>query len=153
MRRLLPTRPWTAAATTALAAAAIGGAVAALLHWPFGSVEAHGWAVAAVLALGSAAVGLALLGLGHLGGNVGLGLGAALVVLLGVPLSGLATAPELLPVGWGAFGQYLPPGATGQLLRSTAYFEGAAVSGPLTVLGCWTAAGLLLLALGAARRT
>jgi hypothetical protein len=57
-----------------------------------------------------------------------------LMVLAGNPLSGLSSAPELLPQPAGALGQLLPPGAGGSLLRSTAFFDGAAATGPLAVL-------------------
>jgi hypothetical protein len=50
----------------------------------------------------------------------------------------------MLP-GWsGALGQLLPPGAGGQLLRSTAFFDGTGVAAPLTVLAAWVALGLAL---------
>jgi len=81
-------------------------------------------------------------------GAPGIGLGAAVMVLLGNPLSGAATAPEMLPEGWGTLGRMLPPGATGTLLRSVAFFDGAAIAGPLTVLAGWAAAGALLMGLG-----
>src|SRR6187401_2609353 len=61
-------------------------------------------------------------GLGSLFGRTGLAIGAGLAVLVGNPLSGLTSAPEMLPAGWGTFGQLLPQGATATLLRSTAYF-------------------------------
>jgi hypothetical protein len=70
------------------------------------------------------ATGLALLGLSSLFGRIGLAVGAAVAVLVGNPLSGLSSAPELLPRGWRAFGQLLPQGANATLLRSTAYLFG-----------------------------
>ena len=84
--------------------------------------------------------------------NRGVVLGAVIMMLVGNPLSGLTSAPEVLPAGWGAFGQLLPLGAIGQLLGSAAYFGGAGSSGHLVVLTCWIAAGLLLLALADRRR-
>jgi hypothetical protein len=103
------------------------------------------------VALGIAAVVLPILGLVALLGPAGIGLGAAVMMLLGNPLSGAATAPEKLPSGWGAFGQLLPPGATGSLLRSVAFFDGAAAGGPVAVLATWAGAGLALMALGRLR--
>jgi hypothetical protein len=47
------------------------------------------------------------------------------MVLIGNPFSGVGTGPELLPQPVGAIGQLLPPGAGGNLLRSTAFFDGA----------------------------
>lgn len=67
------------------------------------------------------------------------------------PLSGLASAPEWLPRGWGALGQDLAPGATGSLLRSAAYVDGAGAGRSVVVLACWIVAGLVLVSLGARR--
>jgi hypothetical protein len=76
------------------------------------------------IALTVAATSLSILGLESLLGYAGLGLGAGAMMLIGNPLSGTVTAPEMLP-GWsGTLGQLLPPGAGGQLLRSTAFFDG-----------------------------
>jgi hypothetical protein len=101
------------------------------------------------VALGIAATALGLLGLYAVGREIGLAVGAATIVLLGNPLSGLASAPELLPSGWGTLGQLLPPGATGTLLRSVSWFDGAAAGTPLLVLTTWCAAGLVLIGAGA----
>jgi hypothetical protein len=66
------------------------------------------------------AVGGTVAGLAALFGRAGAALGALLVVLVGNPLSGVASAPELPPEPAGAIGQMLPPGAGGSLLgRST----------------------------------
>ena len=66
------------------------------------------------------------------------------MVLVGNPLSGAATAPGMLP-GWsGSLGQLLPPGAGGQLLRSTAFFDGHGTAGSLIVLAAWVALGAAL---------
>jgi len=73
------------------------------------------------------------------------------MVLLGNPLSGAASAPELLPQPWGAIGQVLPPGAGVTLLRSTSFFDGAAATGPLWILLGWFVAGCALI-LAAQRR-
>ena len=91
-------------------------------------------------------------GLAALGGRAGAAAGALLMVLVGNPLSGVSSAPELLPVPAGAIGQLLPPGAGGSLLRSTAFFDGAGATAPLTVLAAWVALGLALSWLAALRR-
>jgi hypothetical protein len=98
------------------------------------------------------AVGAAVAGLAGLFGRVGAALGALLMMLVGNPLSGIATAPELLPSPAGAIGQLLPPGAGGTLLRSTAFFDGAAAGRPLTVLAAWALLGLAAIWLGSRRR-
>jgi hypothetical protein len=92
------------------------------------------------------------MGLAALLGRAGAALGALLMVLVGNPLSGVSSAPELLPEPAGAIGQLLPPGAGGSLLRSTAFFDGAAASGPLVVLAAWIAIGLVAAVAAALRR-
>jgi predicted dinucleotide-binding enzyme len=84
-------------------------------------------------------------------GDPGLAVGAALVILVGNPLSGLSSAPELLPSGWGALGQLLPPGAGGTLLRAAAYFDGHGSGGALLVLAAWLLIGIALVVLGRRR--
>jgi hypothetical protein len=94
------------------------------------------------------AVAGAVSGLGAAFGRPGAALGVVLVFLVGNPISGLTTAPELLPQPWGAIGQYLPPGAGATLLRSVAFFDGAGAGRPLSVLASWAALGLALTAMG-----
>ncbi|GAA3935620.1 hypothetical protein [Actinoplanes auranticolor] len=129
----------------ALAFAVTGGlAMAAILQFWLGSLNGAYLANAGAVALTIAATALTVLGLESLLGTAGLGLGAATMMLLGNPLAGTATAPEMLP-GWsGTLGQLLPPGAGGQLLRSTAFFDGNNVAAPLSVLAAWVAFGLAL---------
>ena len=84
-------------------------------------------------------------------GLTGLGIAAALNVLIGNPLSGAMSAPELLP-GWAhAIGQLLPPGAISQLLRNTAYFDGHRITGPMVVLLVWIVIGVGLQLAGGRR--
>jgi hypothetical protein len=133
----------------ALALAVTGGlALTAILQFWLGSLDGNYWANSAVVALVIAAIAVTLLGLESLFGHVGLGLGAAVMVLLGNPLSGLTTAPEMLPTPWGALGQLLPPGAGGTLLRTVAFFPDGPVAAPLAVLLAWLAGGLALCAAG-----
>jgi hypothetical protein len=129
----------------ALGFAAVGGlAMTAVLQFWLGSLAGSYWANSAVVALGIAATATLLLGMERVFGLVGLGVAAAIMVLLGNPLSGIATAPEMLPTGWGTLGQLLPPGAAGTAMRSVAFFDGAGSGMSLLVLGAWLAAGLLL---------
>ena len=102
--------------------------------------------------LGLLAAGLSMLGLGSLFGRGGLAVGALLALLLGNPLSGLNSAPEMLPSGWGTLGQWLPQGATATLLRSTAFFDGAGATTAIAVLTCWAVAGTALIVIAAVRR-
>ncbi|TDC81143.1 hypothetical protein E1193_15675 [Micromonospora sp. KC606] len=136
----------------ALTFAATGGlALAAILQFWLGSLDGAYLANAGAIALTIAATSLTILGLESLLGTAGLGLGAAAMMLIGNPLAGTATAPEMLP-GWsGAFGQLLPPGAGGQLLRSTAFFDGGGGAHSVIVLLCWVALGVVLCLAGALR--
>lgn len=129
----------------ALGLAALGGlALTGVLQGWLGALTGSYWANAGVLGLGIAAVALVVIGMHALLGQPGLGIAAAVTMLLGNPLSGLASAPELLPAGWSTLGQWLPPGATGSALRSTAFFDGAGAGHGLLVLGCWFVVGALL---------
>lgn len=133
-----------------LGVAVVGGlALTAILQSWLGALDGSYWANASVVALAISATASAVLGLGRLLGVAGVGLGAATMLLLGNPLSGLTSAPEMLPNGWGELGQLLPPGAAGTALRSVAFFDGAGSAMPLLVLGCWLGGGLLLMLLPA----
>ncbi|WP_207922642.1 hypothetical protein [Micromonospora sp. KC606] len=131
--------------TAALAFAITGGlAVAAILQFWLGSLDGFYMANSGAIALAIAATSMSILGLESLLGYAGLGLGAAAMMLVGNPLSGVATAPEMLP-GWsGTLGQMLPPGAGGQLLRSTAFFDGHGATHSIIVLTTWLALGVML---------
>jgi hypothetical protein len=128
-----------------------GLALAAVLQFWLGSLEGSYWANSGVIAFSIAATSVAILGLEWLLGPVGLGLGAATMMLLGNPLSGMTSAPEMLPTGWGTVGQLLPPGAAGTMLRAVAFFDGANITGPVLVLSAWLLGGLLLCVIGAVR--
>ncbi|MFE1270912.1 ABC transporter permease [Streptomyces sp. NPDC058758] len=141
------------AATALVGAAALAGlAGAALTHSWLGALAGDWWAEAGVFALTVLAVGATFAGLATLLGKPGLGLAAVLTVLAGNAFSGMGSAPELLPSGIGLLGQWLPPGAGGQALRSVAYFDGAAAGGPVLVLSLWAVAGLAAVVLGGRRR-
>ena len=144
---------WTRFAAAVAFSALMGVTIAALLRYPLGSVEQNFWGVAGGLTLGIGAALLFMLGLGSLFGKGGLGIGALLAVLIGNPLSGLTSAPEMLPAGWGTLGQLLPQGANATLLRSTAYFGGSGAGLAIVVLACWALAGTVLVGIAAARRT
>jgi hypothetical protein len=131
--------------TGALAFAITGGlAVAAILQFWLGSLNGSYSANSGAIALTIAATSLSILGLESLLGYAGFGLGAVAMMLIGNPLSGTSTAPEMLP-GWsGTLGQLLPPGAGGQLLRSTAFFDGHGATHSVIVLVTWLALGVVL---------
>jgi hypothetical protein len=142
---------WLRVGATAAFSALAGVTIAALLRYPLGSIDQNFWAVAGGLTLGALASALLVLGLGSLFGRVGLVLGALLALLVGNPLSGMTSAPEMLPGGWGEFGQFLPQGANATLLRSTAFFDGAGSSTAIAVLICWAVVGSLIIVIAAQR--
>jgi hypothetical protein len=130
-----------------LFAAAAGLLAAGVMHG-LGVLGGSYWAGAGAIALLTLAVSATVSGFGALLGNPGIGLGVLLMFLLGNPISGLATAPELLPQPWGAIGQFLPPGAGATLLRSAAFFDGAGSAAAIAVLAGWAVVGLALTAVG-----
>ncbi|MBG6097065.1 hypothetical protein [Nocardioides luteus] len=123
---------------------AIGGGLAmtAVIQGWLGALEGDYLVNAGVVALGILAVALPIVGLRHFIGMAGVGIMALLVMLVGNPLSGISSAPEMIPFGW--LGQLLPPGATGSALRGLSFFDGAGSTTPLIVLACWAGVGLLL---------
>ncbi|WP_062298795.1 ABC transporter permease [Demequina maris] len=128
-----------------------GLAMTAILQFWFGTFTGSFWATSAAAMLGILATSATVLGVESLLGRPGIGIAALLIVFLGNPLSGLTSAPEMLPTPWGAIGQLLPPGATGTLLRNVAFFDGAATAKPILVLLCWLALGAALLIIAGAR--
>ncbi|MEU6388259.1 ABC transporter permease [Streptomyces sp. NPDC046939] len=133
------------------ASAAVGVVAAALAHTWLGVLTGDWWAEAGVFGLASLAVGATVAGCAALLGPAGIGVGALLMVLLGNPFSGVASAPELLPEPVGLLGQLLPPGAGGTLLRSVAYFDGARAAAPALTLTAWALLGLTAVLLGTRR--
>ncbi|SPF04733.1 ABC transporter permease [Streptomyces sp. MA5143a] len=139
---LLGLRGARAAGALAGAAALVGLAAAALAHTWLGALTGDWWAEAGVLGLTTLAVGATVAGLAALLGRAGLGLGALLIVFLGNPFSGAASAPRMLPEPAGTLGQWLPPGAGATLLRSVSFFDGAAALSPALILTWWAVLGL-----------
>ncbi|MFD9113428.1 hypothetical protein [Streptomyces bottropensis] len=141
-------------AAGALTFAITGGlAAAAILQLWLGSLDGSYLVNTGAIALAIAATTLTIIGLESQLGYAGFGLGAVIMMLIGNPLSGTSTSPEMLP-GWsGTLGQLLPPGAGGQLLRSTAFFDGHGSTHSVLVLMTWLGFGVALcLASGRPRR-
>ena len=110
------------------------------------------WAAnASALSLMVLAVAATIAGLEAVLGKAGIALGAATMVFVGNPFAGVASSPYMLPEPAGLIGQLLPPGAGGNLVRSTGYFDGAAAGGHAAVLAAWALAGLALLAVAGLR--
>ncbi|BCB91640.1 ABC transporter permease [Phytohabitans suffuscus] len=128
-----------------------GLASAAVLQFWLGVIPGDYLLNAAAIGLFALAVAGSVGGLAAVLGAPGIALGALVVFLVGNALSGVAAAPHLLPQPWGEVGQWLPIGAGGTLLRSTAYFDGAGAATPVWILSGYAVAGLVLVALGRAR--
>ena len=135
----------------------IGGSILAGLA---ATAIVHGWldvvggdwpANAAALSLTVLAIAAVVAGFEALLGTAGLALAALTMILIGNPMSGAASGPEMLPEPAGAIGQLLPPGAGANLLRSTGFFDGAAAGGHVAVLAAWTLAGLTALLIAGVR--
>jgi len=144
---------WRAAGVGLLAA--VGGLVVTGIGHAVGGLQGGYALEAGVVGLTVVAVAGTVAGAGSLLGHAGIPPVAIVMMLLGNPLSGASSAPEMLPQPWGALGQLLPPGAGSQALRSVTYFDGVGAATPLLVLSGWAAAGLGLVALAGlrARRT
>lgn len=129
-----------------LAGAAIAGLLAALITQTWLNALPGSWlGIAGAAALAAGAISATITGLGARFGAVGIGLGAMLMMLIANPWSAISSAPELLPEPARTLGQLLPTGAAGELLRSVAYFDSAAIGFPLIVLGAWALAGLAMI--------
>ncbi|MET7744286.1 hypothetical protein [Streptomyces sp. NPDC005385] len=135
--------------------AVAGTAVAAVLQFGTHSVDGTFGLTALGVILGMAAMSTLLLGLQARLGVAGFAFGGALMMLLGNPLSGLATGPHWLPDGWATVGQLLPPGASGSLLRANGFFDGSGGGSAVLVLMVWVVLGigLALIADRGGRRT
>lgn len=133
----------------AIAFAFVGGlGLVGVIQFVVGTFNGNYFLTSLGAMLGIAATGFFVLGLLEVMGNAGLGIAAVLLILLGNPLSGLSSAPEMLPKGWGFFGQLLPPGATGSLLRNLTFFDGHAIGLSAGVLLAYVIVGLILFFLG-----
>jgi hypothetical protein len=106
-----------------------------------GALPGEHLATWAALSLTILAMSATTAGLIAILGAPGLGLSAALLVFIGNPFGGVSSAPQLLPAAVDHLGQWLPPGAGANLLRSAAYFHGHGASGHLLVLILWTLGG------------
>jgi hypothetical protein len=132
--------------------ALLGGiAATAIVQGWLGVVDGDAAANAGALSLMILAIGATVAGLQALLGHVGTAIGVFTMVFVGNPFSGIGSAPELLPEPVGAIGRLLPPGAGGNLLRSTGLFDGAGAGGHAAVLAAWAVAGLAALGLAGMR--
>ena len=126
--------------------AVLGALVATwMLHSVYGTLTGSFGLEWLAISAGILATSMLTAGLGALIGVGGVGLGAVLTIFLANPLSGLSTGPWLLPAGWSTLGQWMPIGATGHLVRSLSFFDGAGAGAAWWVLALWIITGLVLL--------
>ncbi|WP_052425013.1 hypothetical protein [Streptomyces fulvoviolaceus] len=130
------------------ASALVGVAAAGIADSWLGVIAGDWWAEAGVFGLATLAVSGAVAGLAALVGAAGVGIASGVIMLFGNPFSGATSAPQMLPEPVGTIGQWLPPGASATLLRSVAYFDGAAATGPVLTLTWWAALSLGAVLLG-----
>lgn len=129
--------------------AALAGLGAYLIAQGFlGGLPHEHLATWAALSLTLLAISATAAGLIAVVGSTGLGIGAALMVFVGNPFSGVTSAPEMLPKSVDYIGQWLPPGAGANLLRSTAYFDGNGSAKHVVVLALWSVIGLVAIVVG-----
>ncbi len=138
----------------AVAGSVLAGMTAAVIVQSWLDIVDGDWpANAAALSLTVLAIAALVAGLYALLGVGGAIAAALAMVLVGNPFSGVASAPELLPQPVGAIGQLMPPGAGGNLLCSTGFFDGAGGGSHVLVLAVWILAGVAaLLAAGTRQR-
>ena len=115
-----------------------------MLRACFGAFSGHVVALCAIAALTIFASGAATGGIQAAAGPAGTGLVILVFVILGNAASGGPFARPLLPGLWRTVGGVLPPGASVDLARSTLFFDGARIAGPILVLVGWLAVGTAL---------
>lgn len=143
---LLRGKKWSKAAVIAGVAMLGAGVAVWMLHGVYGTLTGSVFMEWLAVTLGIAATSSVTAGLGALMGMPGAAIGAILTIFVANPLSGLATGPWMLPAGWSTLGQLMPIGATGFLVRSLSFFDGAGANRSWIVLCCWILLGLLMLA-------
>jgi hypothetical protein len=135
-----------------IAGSVLAGPVATTIIQSWLEVVQGDWLVnAGALSLAVLAIAATVAGLASLFGKAGALAGALTMVFIGNPFSAVAAGPEMLPTPAGAIGQLLPPGAGGNLLRSTGFFDGAAAGQHVAVLAAWVVVGLGALAVASLR--
>jgi hypothetical protein len=128
---------------------ALAGAVAATVAWVAtkltDALPDRFWALLGLAALFVGAIALCVAGLVRLAGAAGIGLAAALFIVVGLPASGTVFGPSFIPPGLAAVGWTLPLTHAVEAVRSAAYFPDASLLANVAALGGWALAGLALL--------
>jgi hypothetical protein len=139
---------WRQAVGLVGTAAASGASAYVVAQGFLGALPGNHLATWASLSLTILAISASTAGLIAVVGPAGLGVSAVLFVFLGNPFSGVTSAPDLLPSGVRDVGQWLPPGAGANLLRSSAYFGDNGSRTHLAVLLGWAIVGLVAVMTG-----
>ncbi|MFH8252231.1 hypothetical protein ACH3VR_17830 [Microbacterium sp. B2969] len=127
---------------------AAGAVIVLVMQTWFGILEGDWLLNAAAVGMGVTATSAFIVGLAALIGPAGVGVGAAVTMLIANPISGAALPPQFLPEPWGAVGQWFAPGAASTLLRSVSYFPEASTAFPWLVLAGWVVLGVVLTLVG-----
>lgn len=147
-------RSWAAELGIITAYAALAGICGTLATAAI--VDGYGdrlWQVMGITALLSLTVATVAAACARLFGPPGVALAALFVVLLGLVSSGGPLGSELLPDAYRAMAPWLPVGPTYSALRGTLYFDGVGVTGPVALLGVWTAVAVIVMAVTASGRS
>ncbi|WP_345801457.1 hypothetical protein AAIB33_18670 [Microbacterium sp. AZCO] len=128
--------------------AAAGAAIVFVMQTWFGILEGDWLLNAAAVGVGVTATSAFIVGLAALIGPAGIGVGAAITMLIANPISGAALPPQFLPEPWGVVGQWFAPGAASTLLRSVSYFPEASTIAQWLVLAGWIVLGVILTLIG-----
>lgn len=139
---------WRQLVALAIISAVAGGGAYLVAQTFLGALPHNGIATWAALTLMLFAMSSTTAGLVALIGPGGLGVSAVLMVFVGNPFSGVTSAPPMLPDAANHLGQWLPPGAGANLLRSIAYFDGHGGAPHLTVLVLWALGGVFAVVAG-----
>jgi hypothetical protein len=146
---LLAFRPaWRQVLALAIVSATAGLGAYLIAQAFLGALPHEHLATWASLCLTIFAMAATTAGLVALVGAAGLGLSAALMIFVGNAFAGISSAPQLLPAAVDHIGQWLPPGAGANLLRSITYFNGHGASVHLGVLIAWSVVGVAAIILG-----
>lgn len=124
--------------------AVTGIAAALVLHSWFEILPSGFWVNALAIGLSALATASFVVGCVNLLGNPGIGVAAVFTMLIANPLSAANTPWQFLAEPWGAFGQWLVPGASSTLVRTINYFPDTDASRQWWVLTGWIFLGLVL---------
>ncbi|WP_051640254.1 hypothetical protein [Cellulomonas sp. URHE0023] len=136
-------------ATAVAAYSVFGGlAVAGVLQGWFGAIGGSYWVNAGIICLAIFGIAATIVGFVSVVGRPGIAIGPVVFLLIANPLAAAAQPWQMLPVPFGAIGQWMPPGAAAALLRDASYFPRADTTHLWLALASWAALGLVLSVVG-----